>query len=79
MVVVADWSVVVPVTVSVVKVGVLVNVIWVEVPIRTFCPPVMDRFGEETVRSPRVVVPMPPLLTASRPVTSEEPRLMAEL
>jgi hypothetical protein len=35
----------------------------VEVPTKTFCPPVMER-PEPTVREPRVVVPIPPLDTA---------------
>ncbi len=68
MVVVADWRVVVAVTVRVVKEGVEDNVIWVEVPMSTFCPPVMERLGEETVKSARVDVPVPPLLTANCPV-----------
>ena len=50
-----------------------------EVPIKTCCPPEMERLEEETVKLPSVVVPMPPLETASRPVTSAEPRLMAPL
>lgn len=64
MVVVATDRVVVAVTLRVVKVGVLVKVIWVEVPISTCCPPVMDKLEEETVKLPKVVVPMPPLETA---------------
>src|SRR3989344_8594731 len=39
----------------------------------------MDRLEEETVKLPRVVVPIPPLETASRPETSLEPKLMAPL
>ena len=31
-------------------------------PIRTFCPPAIDR-SDPTVREPRVVVPIPPLET----------------
>ena len=39
----------------------------VEVPIKTFWPPVMER-PEPTVKSPRVVVPIPPLLVPITPV-----------
>ena len=39
----------------------------------------MERLELETVRLPRVVVPIPPLETANRPVTSLEPRLIAPL
>jgi hypothetical protein len=39
----------------------------VEVPIKTFWPPVIER-PEPTVKSPKVVVPMPPLFTAKTPV-----------
>ena len=62
-----------------VKDGLAVKVIWVEVPISTFWPPVIERLEEETVKEPKVVVPMPPFDTASRPVTSLEPRLIALL
>ena len=57
-----------PVVVSVAKDGLLVKVIWVEVPIKTCWPPVMDRLEEETVKSPKVEVPVPPLATESWPV-----------
>ena len=53
---------------TVVKEGVADIVICVEVPIKTFWPPEMERLEELTVRLPRVVVPMPPLLTGTRPV-----------
>jgi hypothetical protein len=52
----------------VVKAGVLVKVIWVEVPISTFWPPEMERLEELTVRLPKVVVPRPPLATGITPV-----------
>jgi hypothetical protein len=42
------------------------KVIWVEVPMRTFCPPAMDR-PEPTVKLPSVVVPMPPTDTVKTP------------
>lgn len=79
MVVVAELKVVVAVTVKVVKVGVLVKVIWVEVPINTFCPPLMERLEDDTVKDPRVVVPMPPLVTPSTPDTSLDPKAIAPL
>ena len=41
----------------------LLNVICVEVPINTFCPPAIDK-PDPTVRDPSVVVPRPPLVTA---------------
>src|SRR6185295_18749411 len=50
--------------------------IWVLVPIRTFWPPTMLR-PEPTVRSPKVVVPMPPLLTAKTPVQPKVRVLLA--
>jgi len=78
-VVVAACKVVVAVTIRVVKVGVLVKVIWVEVPIRTCWPPVMERLEEETVKLPKVVVPIPPLATPKTPLTSDEPRAIAPL
>lgn len=51
---------------TVVKSGVSVKVICVEVPIKTFCPPLMFKFVP-TVKLPSVVVPMPPLETGTRP------------
>ncbi len=54
------------------------KVIWVEVPIKTLWPPVMDR-PDPTVREPKVVVPSPPLETGSMPETSEEPKAIAPL
>ncbi len=54
------------------------KVIWVEVPIKTLWPPVMDR-PDPTVREPKLVVPMPPLETANNPLTSEEPKLILPL
>lgn len=42
------------------------RLICVEVPISTFCPPLMDRL-EPTVREPKVVVPMPPKPTPKTP------------
>jgi hypothetical protein len=50
--------------------------IWVEVPIKTFCPPVMER-PEPTVKSPSVVVPNPPLLTANTPLQPRVKVLLA--
>ena len=52
---------------TVVKVGVAVKVIWVEVPIRTLCPPVIERLEEETVREASVLVPVPPLPMPTTP------------
>jgi hypothetical protein len=46
----------------------LASVIWVEVPIKTFWPPEILSPVPETVKSPRLVVPMPPLLTAMTPL-----------
>jgi hypothetical protein len=63
---------------TVVKVGVAVMVICVEVPIKTFCPPLMSKF-DPTVKLPRVVVPMPPLEDVNTPLTSLEPNAMAPL
>ena len=57
----------------------LLRVKEVEVPINTFCPPLTVSKALPEVKSPKVVVPMPPLDTANNPVTSEEPRLMAPL
>jgi hypothetical protein len=71
MEVVADWRVVVAVTVRVVKEGVEVRVIWVEVPMRTLSPPVMERLEEETVKLPKVEVPVPPLVTPNCPVQAK--------
>ena len=51
-----------------VKFGLLEKVIWVEVPIKTFCPPVMERLELETVSEPKVVVPSPPFETGITPV-----------
>ena len=50
------------------KEGLLLRVTTVEVPIKTCCPPLMERLAEETVRLPRVVVPMPPLEVGITPV-----------
>ena len=52
---------------TVVKLGVAVRVIWVEVPINTLWPPVMDRLEELTVKLPRVLVAVPPWATANCP------------
>ena len=68
----------VAVAVMEVKDGLAERVICVDVPIRTFCPPLMFKLLP-TVKDPSVVVPMPPLPDANKPVTSEEPRLMAPL
>ena len=46
----------------------------VEVPIKTFCPPLMVN-PLPTVRSPKVVVPMPPLETAKGLVKVREVKL----
>jgi len=67
-----------PETVNVLKVGEVEMVIWVEVPINTFCPPVMERL-EPTVKEPRVVVPVPPLSAAKTPDTSLEPKFILPL
>ena len=61
------------------KEGLAERVISVEVPIKTCWPPEMERLEEETVRLPRVLVAVPPLLTPKTPETSEEPRAMAPL
>jgi len=50
----------------------------VEVPMSTCCPPLIVK-PEPTVRLPKVVVPMPPLPVASKPLTSFDPKLMAAL
>jgi hypothetical protein len=52
--------------------------IWVEVPIKTFCPPVTDK-PLPTVKEPRVEVPIPPLATERIPLTSELPKAMEPL
>ena len=52
-----------------VKDGLLDNVIWVEVPINTACPPEIERLEELTVKLPRVVVPRPPFETGNMPET----------
>ena len=61
-----------------VKDGLADNVIWVDVPIKTFCPPLMFKL-EPTVKLPNVVVPMPPLVVPRTPLTSLEPKAMAPL
>ena len=53
---------------TVVKLGVADRVIWVDVPIKTCCPPLMERLEELTVKLPKVVVPIPPLAKGSTPV-----------
>jgi hypothetical protein len=59
------------------KVGVSDKVICVEVPINTCCPPVTERLEDETVRLPKVVVPIPPLLDASTPAHPNDKALLA--
>lgn len=50
--------------------------ILVEVPIKTLCPPVMERL-EPTVREPKVVVPRPPLAGRRTPETLLPPKAIA--
>lgn len=54
--------------------------IWVDVPIKTFCPPLMLKFVP-TVKEARVLVPVPPFNTGRTPLTlavkSMEPANMA--
>lgn len=57
----------VAVAVMEVKEGLFDNVICVEVPIKTFCPPLMDRL-EPTVKLAKVEVPIPPFETGMTPV-----------
>ena len=52
----------------------LLKEIWVEVPMSTFWPPVMDR-PLPTVKLPSVVVPIPPLVTARGLVRVREVKL----
>ena len=47
--------------------GLADNVICVEVPIKTFCPPLMFKFGP-TVKLAKVLVPRPPFETGITPV-----------
>ena len=55
--------------------GLADKVIWVEVPIKTFCPPVMLRLEPPAVKEARVLVPVPPLATDS-PVPDQLELLM---
>lgn len=52
----------------------LLKVICVEVPTKTFCPPTIES-PEPTVNDPKVVVPSPPLVTARGLVRVREVKL----
>ncbi len=69
----------VAVAVMEVKEGLGLKVMVVEVPIKTCCPPVIERLVLVTLKFPKVVVPRPPLLRPKIPETSLDNKLMAPL